>query len=150
MSDTTPNFRNDIKDVELEVGLLKKDVQLIDRLCAKLSESIEKTSEVSANLAKMITLHEQKHEQHEKVENELKEDIKDLHARIDEVERHISSRIDSLKDFICKENEQSASKKSFNLSEEFSKYKWMVLGAAMAIGWIIGNINLTALDGILK
>jgi chromosome segregation ATPase len=89
MSQTTPNLRDEIKDVELEVGLLKKDVELIDRLCAKLSESIEKTSEVSANLAKMITLHEQKHNQHEKVESELKEDIKDLHSRITTINREI-------------------------------------------------------------
>ena len=71
-----------IHDLEMKVGLLGKDVEQTDRLCEKLSESIEKLQEVNVNILRMITLHEQRHEQHEKVESDLKEDIKDLHDRI--------------------------------------------------------------------
>jgi hypothetical protein len=63
--------------------------------------------------------------------------------------RHISSRIDYLKDSVLKENVEDKKEES-KLSQEFNKYKWMILGAAMAIGWIIGNVNLSAIDGLLK
>ena len=48
-----------IHDVELKVGLLQKDVELNDRLCSKLSESITKIQELNVNIMQMISLHEQ-------------------------------------------------------------------------------------------
>ena len=34
--------------------------------------------------------------------------------------------------------------------KEIDKYKWMILGAAIAIGWIIGNVNLGVLGTLFK
>ena len=137
-----------VHELELKVGLLGKDVEQTDRLCSKLSESIEKLQEVNVNIMRMITLHEQRHEQHEKVEKEVKDDIKDLHDRIDQVERHISERIDALR------NDLMAHRKEDNVIgntlKEIDKYKWMILGAAIAIGWIIGNVNLGVLGTLFK
>ena len=137
-----------IHDVELKIGLLGKDVEQTDRLCSKLSESIEKLQEVNVNIMRMITLHEQRHEQHEKVEKEVKDDIKDLHDRIDQVERHISERIDALRnDLMVHRKEDNV---IGNTLKEIDKYKWMILGAAIAIGWIIGNVNLGVLGTLFK
>ena len=97
-----------LHDVELKVGLLQKDVELNDRLCNKLSESIEKIQELNVNLMQMIRLHEQRHEQHENTEADLKDDIKELHSRIttvnrelhekiDQVERHITELLDAIR-----------------------------------------------------
>lgn len=137
-----------IHDIELKIGLLGKDVEQTDRLCSKLSESIEKLQEVNVNIMRMITLHEQRHEQHEKVEEEVKNDIKDLHDRIDQVERHISERIDALRnDLMVHRKEDNV---IGNTLKEIDKYKWMILGAAIAIGWIIGNVNLSVLGTLFK
>ena len=137
-----------IHEVELKIGLLGKDVEQTDRLCSKLSESIEKLQEVNVNIMRMITLHEQRHEQHEKVEKEVKDDIKDLHDRIDQVERHISERIDALRnDLMAHPKEDNV---IGNTLKEIDKYKWMILGAAIAIGWIIGNVNLGVLGTLFK
>ena len=137
-----------LHDIELKVGLLGKDVEQTDRLCSKLSESIEKLQEVNVNIMRMITLHEQRHEQHEKVEKEVKDDIKDLHDRIDQVERHISERIDALRtDLMAHRKEDNV---IGNTLKEIDKYKWMILGAAIAVGWIIGNVNLGVLGTLFK
>ena len=95
-----------IHEVELKIGLLGKDVEQTDRLCEKLSESIAKIQELNVNIMQMITLHEQRHEQHEKVETDLKDDIRDLHDRIDQVERHISARIDALRNDLMNHKQQ--------------------------------------------
>ncbi len=137
-----------VHEIEMKVGLLGKDVEQTDRLCSKLSESIEKLQEVNVNIMRMITLHEQRHEQHEKVEKEVKDDIKDLHDRIDQVERHISERIDALRnDLMVHRKEDNV---IGNTLKEIDKYKWMILGAAIAIGWIIGNVNLGVLGTLFK
>lgn len=148
----------DLHDLRLDVGLLKKDVQLVDRLCNSLSMSIAKLEEVNTNLLKMITLHEQKHEQHEKVELEVKDEVKELHSRIttvsreihdrmDDIEQHISTRIDELRNDIFNSTKMSRNQ---NFRNSMDKYKWMIVGAATTIGWIIGHVNLTALDKLFK
>jgi small-conductance mechanosensitive channel len=140
----------DISDIKLKVGLIEKDVSLTDRLCSKLSESIAKIQELNINIAQMIKLHEQKHDQHEKAEKELKIDIKDLHERIDQVERHISDRIDALRTDLIKHKTEDQTNKVPEMLKEIDRYKWMILGAALAIGWIIGNVDLTVLGTLFK
>jgi predicted nucleic acid-binding Zn-ribbon protein len=138
-----------IHEVELKIGLLGKDVEQTDRLCEKLSESIAKIQELNVNIMQMITLHEQRHEQHEKVETDLKDDIRDLHDRIDQVERHISARIDALRNDLMNHKQQDRGRIPEMLAE-IEKYKWMILGGALALGWLIGNVDLTMLGKLLK
>jgi predicted nucleic acid-binding Zn-ribbon protein len=138
-----------IHELEMKVGLLGKDVEQTDRLCEKLSESIAKIQELNVNIMQMITLHEQRHEQHEKVESDLKEDIKDLHDRIDQVERHISARIDALRNDLINHKQQDRGRIPEMLAE-IEKYKWMILGGALALGWLIGHVDLTMLGKLLK
>ena len=150
-----------LHDVEMKVGLLQKDVQQTDRLCEKLSESISKLQEVNANILRMITIHEHRHEQHERAETEVKDDIKELHSRIttvnreiheriDEVERHISERIDALRSDLIQHKKEEGGNVVGDTLKEIDKYKWMILGAAIAIGWIIGNVNLGVLGTLFK
>ena len=150
-----------LHDVEMKVGLLGRDVQQTDRLCEKLSESISKLQEVNANILRMITIHEHRHEQHEKAEIELKDDIKELHSRIttvnreiheriDEVERHISERIDALRSDLIQHKKEEGGNMVGDTLKEIDRYKWMILGAAIAIGWIIGNVNLGVLGTLFK
>lgn len=150
-----------LHDVELKVGLLERDVQQTDRLCEKLSESISKLQEVNANILRMITIHEHRHEQHERAETEVKDDIKELHSRIttvnreiheriDEVERHISERIDALRSDLIQHKKEEGGNVVGDTLKEIDRYKWMILGAAIAIGWIIGNVNLGVLGTLFK
>lgn len=139
-----------IHELELRVGLLGKDVEQTDRLCEKLSESIAKIQELNVNIMQMITLHEQRHEQHEKVENNLKEDIKDLHDRIDQVERHISARIDALRVDLLQHKKEDNGTKIKDIVQEIDKYKFAIIAVAVCIGWIIGNVNLGVLGTLFK
>ena len=150
-----------LHDVEMKVGLLEKDVQQSEKLCEKLSESISKLQEVNANILRMITIHEHRHEQHERAETEVKDDIKELHSRIttvnreiheriDEVERHISERIDALRSDLIQHKKEEGGNMVGDTLKEIDKYKWMILGAAIAIGWIIGNVNLGVLGTLFK
>ena len=150
----------EVQDLRLQVGLLNKDVSLTNQLCNKLSESITKIQELNVNVMQMITLHQQKHEQHETTEAELKEDIKELHSRIttvnreihdriDQVERHITERIDTLRsDLIKHKNEDKG-----NIVEklaEIDKWKWMLFGGVLMAGFLLGKIDLISLLGLLK
>lgn len=154
----------DINDLKLEIGLLKKDNEQLVTVTNKLSDTMEKIQEMNGNLVRMLALHDQKHENHVRNENEIKEDIKELHSRITTVtrelyekvgltEKNLSDKIDDLRIELNSHREKDAKQQSTKLPEvlaEIDKYKWMLFGAAAAIGWIIGNVNLTVLGTLFK
>jgi prefoldin subunit 5 len=146
--------------IEMKVGLLEKDIQQTNQVYDKLSESIEKIQQMNDTMIRMITIHEQRHEHHAKVEEDLKDDIKELHSRIttvsrelheriDQVERHITERLDDLRIELIKHAKNDPNRLS-NTLQEIDKYKWMILGGAIALGWLFGNINLGALGTLIK
>jgi len=149
-------------EFEMKVGLLEKDYQQMSKLVEKLSESIEKIQEVNVNLMRMITLHEQRHDQHEKAEFELKNDNKELHSRIttvtrelhdkiDGTERLLVDKLDSLRqELLDHKNKEQTDVKIVNVLKEVDRYKWMILGSAVTLGWIIGNVDLKVLGTLLK
>jgi chromosome segregation ATPase len=153
-----------ISELKLEVGLLKKDNAQLVIITNKLSDTIEKIQELNGNLLRMLALHDQKHENHVKTENELKEDIKELHSRITTVnrelydrvastEKHLGEKIDSLRNELNSHRENDMEQNGItlpNVLKEIDKYKWMIFGAAVSIGWIIGNVNLGVLGTLFK
>ena len=150
----------ELNDLKLDIGLLTKDVEQTNRLCEKLSESIEKLQEVNVNILRMITLHEQRHDQHEKSENEMKEDIKELHSRIttvtrelheriDQVEHHITSRIDDLRSDLLNHKKEDKKTIITELSE-VERWKWIILGAVMSSGFLLGKLELSSILSFIK
>ena len=150
-----------LNEVKLKVGLLEKDIQVATNLVERVSESIEKIQEMSLHLVKMITLHEQRHSQHERVESELKEDIKELHSRIttqaremheriDQVEHHITSRIDALRNELIQHKKQELpddkhgknDMKFTDKLESLDKWRWMAAGAIALGAWLVGELDL--------
>ena len=151
-------------DVRLKIGLLEKDIQTAGNLLAKVSESIEKIQEMNLNLIKMLTLHEQRHSQHEKAEDEMKEDIRDLHSRIstqsrqmsdrlDQFEQHVTTRLDDLKTDLFNYTKTGDSSPKLGNNElgnngliakidKLNEWRWMVIGAVALAAWIIGELDI--------
>ena len=143
-----------INDLKLDVELLKKDVEQFDTLCDRITQSIEKIQDVNQNLIKMISLHEQRHDQHEKTEENLDDDIKELHSRIttinreihdriDQVEHHITERIDALRSDLIKHKREDRT--PFIKWSDIDKAKWFLFGGILVAGIILGKIDIITL-----
>jgi 23S rRNA maturation-related 3'-5' exoribonuclease YhaM len=149
----------EINEVKLKLGLLEKDVQVSAKVIERVSESIEKIQEMNLNLIKMITLHEQRHSQHEKVESELKEDIKELHSRIstqskqlndriDQLEQHVTSRLDAIRNDLLQHKKQEfpddkhGKKSIYDKLEKLNEWRWMVIGGLILAAWAIGELDI--------
>jgi ElaB/YqjD/DUF883 family membrane-anchored ribosome-binding protein len=154
----------DINDLKLEVGLLKKDNQQVMAITSKLSDSIEKIQEMNSNLLRMISLHDQQHDNHKRIESEMKEDIKELHSRIttttrelhdkiDIVERHLAEKIDAITRELKRHetnDEQRNKNKVTDMLGKIENYKFLILGIALAAGFFLGNLNTGLLSILFK
>jgi DNA anti-recombination protein RmuC len=158
-----PECQTGFSDIRLQVGLMERDVQLNREMINKLSEGIEKTQEMNVNLVKMIALHEQRHEQHEEMEDEFDEDVKELHSRIttttrethDKIEttkRELFARLDSIHSellehivsrtaVISKSDEKKAKTEADEALKDLTRWKYMLMGALLIIGWLLAHIK---------
>lgn len=139
------------RDQETEFAVLKTVVTRIDN-------SIAAMTEVSSNIGKLLAVHEERLNKLEKDNTTVGLDIRDIHARINTMSKEVLEKLDSTeKTLECKikENTDSTNKKLEVMTKEMKqiddrvgfleRWKWMVLGGALAVGWIIAkvpNLNL--------
>ena len=84
----------------------------------------------------------------------VKQDIKELHSRVTTTTREITDHIDNKIDALARsdaEQHNTMSKKIDAINDRvdlLERWKWMIVGGAIAIGYLLSHVNL--LDRILK
>jgi DNA repair exonuclease SbcCD ATPase subunit len=142
---------------QIDIELLKKDVNILTSLCEKLDISIDKMQEIASNLSRLVSLQQQRLEIQEKTTKEIESvlemrrvehnnDIKELHSRITNVNRELTEKIDKTENKILSEikalreelskDENSISRRLFDIES----WKWMVMGGLFVLGWIASKI----------
>lgn len=140
------------RETESEVAVLKSVVTRIDN-------SIATMTEVSANIGKLLAAHEERLNQLEKDNTTVSFDIRDIHTRINTMSKEVLDKLESTEKTLehkIKESNDDTGKKLSEINKEMRKiddrvgfierWKWMVLGGAIAIGWVIAKVpNLNIL-----
>jgi hypothetical protein len=127
MAETTQEAQDDFAEVRLAVGIIKHDLANQVKISDKLAEAVEKIEAMNSNLVKMIALHELKHENAE-------DDIKELQRRID-----TTSHTQTVTTTTTGNTDEEAKK----LLENLKKWKYMIIGGAVVIGWILAHLKWT-------
>jgi cell division septum initiation protein DivIVA len=128
-----------------EVALLKKEVSDIKFIFNRLDTAIEKITEVTTSVNRMLAVHEEKLSQQEEASNrankEFSDDIKELHSRI-------TTNSKEMRDMITKyQIEQTAHIE--NLRSDLNgrvgvleKWRWLIIGGSIVIGFAIQEIPI--------
>lgn len=134
---------------EVEVEVLKSVVK-------KLDSSLDKITEVSNSIAKLLAVHDERLSSLEKTNDKREDEIKDLHSRITTQTREIFDKLELMETRIERRISEGGSitsthhaRMSTEMKEEIQKisqrisllesWRWYVLGAAAVIGWIISK-----------
>lgn len=137
---------------------LEVELEVLKTVVTKLDSSIEKISEVSNSIGKLLAVHDERIDQLEKTADARNDDIKELHSRITTQTREIVDKITSLEKNIedrmrdsakaAKEQHEAIQKEIQNditkLDDRIGvveRWRWYLMGAAAAIGYLIGNIT---------
>lgn len=137
---------NDLHDVKNDVELLKRDVSNMQRFISKLETAIDKITAVSADVGKILTVHETRLEQVEyetregKRLNEKETDL--IHARISQKEAELRREMDrnhtELMEFL-RDHDGKSTEAWSKMNErvlQLEKWKWSMAGIAAIAGLI--------------
>ena len=144
---------------------LETKVAVIEDAISRYEEAISKLVEVSQDLKQMIAVHEIRHQERERAEIALKNEVQKenniIHGRINELSRDTKRELDSQYDTIVKtlkemreENLQHHKKVEESMEElkkaelgpikarlaVLEKWRWVLIGGALVIGAILSNI----------
>ena len=134
-----------MSDIQLDVELLKKDVEEMKLIHGRLDNAISKISDVSNSINRMLAVHEEKLSSQEEAiinaENlvearrmEFNKEIKELHDRITKNSKEQLDAINNLKSELS------------GRVAVLDKFRWVLIGGSIVIGVVIHklmNIGIT-------
>lgn len=135
---------------------IESQVKVLESVVSKIDTSIEKITQVSNDIGKLLAVHDERINTIEKVNNRMDTEVRDLHSRITTTTREICDKIDQMEllleaklkehsDNSIKQNKELLESNDLNMInlknriEVLERWRWFVLGAAACIGYLIAN-----------
>ena len=125
-------------DIRVELATLKQEIENSKDIQGRLDTAIDKLTDVSTCVKSMLAVHEEKIQRSEQTDeviftklrerqNEIDSGYRDLQREMDQVEKRLLNEIRSLRNDIG------------GRVGVLEKYRWIILGGFLAIGWILSK-----------
>jgi len=132
-------------ELATEVELLKREVGSINVIHGRLDLAIEKLTEVSNCINRMLAVHEerlgQQEESQNRAEKEFTSDIKELHSRITTNTKEIMAASAQQH----KEHTETIQKLRDDLRARIGvleKWRWIIIGGSIVLGFVIQKLPI--------
>ena len=129
---------NGTTDIKVQIAGLKKDIENVNTLNSRLDLAIEKLTDVSTSIKQMLAVHEEKISRQEQIDEIIFEKLKERAGEIDNVHKELSKEIQQVEKKLLLEIRQMKLDIGGRVGI-LEKYKWLVLGGAIVIGWILST-----------
>ena len=121
-------------DINTEVALLKKEVSDIKVIFSRLDVAIEKITDVSSCVNRMLAVHEEKianaEEAQSRANTEFTHDINELHSRVTSNYKEQALHIQQL---------QNDLNGRVGILE---KWRWLIIGGAIVVGFALQKMPI--------
>ena len=132
-------------DINTEVALLKKEVSDIKVIFSRLDIAIEKITDVSSCVNRMLAVHDEKianaEEAQMRANTEFTHDIKELHSRV-------TSNYKELTEMITMQHKEQAlhiQQLQNDLNGRvgiLEKWRWLIIGGAIVVGFALQKMPI--------
>ena len=128
-------------DIKVQLESLKKDIENVNSIQGRLDTAIDKLTDVSTCVKSMLAVHEEKIQRQEQIDEVIFDKLKDKQREIDDIHKELKIDIElSEKRLLI---ELKSLKNDINARVGMlEKYKWLILGASIVIGFTLeGNFS---------
>ena len=136
---------NGTTDIKVQIAGLKKDIENVNNLNGRLDAAIEKLTEVSTSIKQMLAVHEEKISRQEQIDEIIFDKLKERAGEIDTVHRELSKEIQQVEKKLLLEIRQMKLDIGGRVGI-LERYKWLVLGGAIVIGWVFSTNFKTIIE----
>ena len=131
------------------------DLQVLKVVVSKLDETLDKISESTNAIGKLLAVHVDKIQHLEKDQDDINKEIREMYTKLDKTTKEILDKMDDLEQDIdhhidevsrqSTEQHNDLSKKVDGLDarlKELEKFRWYVAGGIALLGFIITKSDL--------
>ena len=124
---------------------MASDIEQLELIVEKLDHSIDKLTEVSANISKLLAVQEQRMNNIEKDTDRNQDDIRHLYGKLDDVSKNLCDKIDQ--SMQSSKDGHAAIQKSIddklqgydNRIKTLEIWRWLIIGGGIVIMWFVNK-----------
>ena len=135
-------------ELKVEIEGIKRDIQNVNHLNSRIDNAIEKLTDVSTDIKQMLAVHEEKISRQEQIDEIIFDKLKERAGEIDNIHRELTKEIQHVEKRLLVEIKQVRLEISGRVGT-LEKYRWIILGGAIVVGWILAG-NFTEIIDLLN
>ena len=137
-----------ITDIKIQLESLRKEVENVNTINSRIDTAIDKLTDVSTSIKSMLAVHEEKISQQEKIDEVIFNKIRERADEIERVNRELTDHINLTEKRLLNEIKSLRNDIGDRVGT-LEKYKWLILGGFISVGWILSK-NLMPLLHMLN
>ena len=128
----------DNTEIKVDIESLRKDIENMNTINGRIDTAIDKLTDVSASIKSMLAVHEEKIQRQEKIDEVIFEKLKDRADEISDVYRELKRDVEMSEKRLLIEIKSLKNDIGARVGV-LERYKWLILGGAIVIGWIMSK-----------
>jgi cell division protein ZapA (FtsZ GTPase activity inhibitor) len=123
-----------------------EELKSLERIVEKLDDSIDKLTEVSSNISKLLAVQEQRMNTIEKDTDRNQDDIRHIYGKLDTMTKDLSDKIDQS----MKNSAEGHERIMIRVDEKVKAldarvkvlevWRWLVIGGALVVGYLVNKL----------
>jgi len=128
----------DNTDIKVDIESLRKDIENVNTIHNRLDTAIDRLTEVSTSIKSMLAVHEEKIARQEKIDEIIFDKLKDRADEISDVYRELKKDVEMSEKRLLIEIKSLKNDIGARVGV-LERYKWLIIGGAIVIGWIMSK-----------
>ena len=129
---------NGTTDIRIQLESLRKDIENVNSINNRLDTAIDKLTDVSTSIKSMLAVHEEKIQQQEKLDEVIFTKLKDRENEIDNVYRDLQREINQVEKRVLVEIKSLRNDIGGRVGV-LEKWRWLIIGGSIVIGWVLSK-----------
>ena len=125
-------------EIKVDIQTLKRDIENVNAIQGKLDTAIDKLTDVSSSIKSMLAVHEEKLTRQEKIDEVIFDKLKERADEITDVYRELKKDIELVEKRVLIEIKSLKNDIGGRVGV-LERYRWVIMGGAIVIGWILSK-----------
>jgi len=131
-------MENGTTDIRVKLESLRKDIENVNSIQGRLDTAIDKLTDVSTSIKSMLAVHEEKIQRQEQIDDIIFTRLKERADEIDNVYRDLQREINQTEKRLLIEIKSLKNDIGSRVGV-LEKWRWLILGGAIVIGWVLSK-----------
>ena len=136
-------------DIKVQIEGLKKDIENVTNIQSRIDTAIEKMTDVSTSIKSMLAVHEEKLAKQEQIDEVIFDKLKERQSSINQVYDDLNKNITQVERRLLLEIKTLKHDMNSRVGM-LEKWKWLIIGGSIVIGFILSRNLMPLIDMMSK